>query len=51
LIVIMTLFLAKIYRRRHEYDTIEGKCGWFTKGGTTIFYLFSALSTVVLLLW
>lgn len=47
-ILIMTIFLIKIYLKRQDYEAIKGKCGLFTKVGTTCFWASAAISVMIL---
>ena len=45
---IMSVFLLKIYLKREDYDAVEGKCGVFTKAGTTSFWMSAVISVIIL---
>jgi len=47
-LLILIVFILKIYSKRKDYEAIEGKCGLFTKVGTTSFWLSAAISVIVL---
>lgn len=48
IILIMIIFFVKIYMKRRDYEAVEGKCGLFTKAGTTSFWLSAAISVIIL---